>query len=179
MKVLKIIGIVFAVLIIIAGVAGYFLQQSMTKFQSKARQQMSKIMLSSMYTANMATHAEYNFYSTDLATIGFFPEGELDAKVGFTNPSESLEPQFGQEFNPALKDTDALVQSGKAPFTYSDRVANISFQEVAQKHCPECTASKEAFKAIAFSNIDDDPTLDVWTIDQDKNMVNVVNDLEN
>lgn len=36
---------------------------------------------------------------------------------------------------------------------------------------------ENGFKAIAVGNIDADPDLDVWVIDQDKNLTNVINDL--
>jgi len=50
---------------------------------------------------------------------------------------------------------------------------------------PGCTAStldsvsSSGFKAVAIGNIDGDPTCDVWTIDENKNLVNVTNDVSN
>ena len=38
-------------------------------------------------------------------------------------------------------------------------------------------ASKNAFKAQAKGNIDDDDALDIWTIDQDKNLFNIIDDV--
>lgn len=38
--------------------------------------------------------------------------------------------------------------------------------------------SNSAFTAVAVGNIDGDPTLDVWTINDQKELVNVVNDVE-
>lgn len=42
------------------------------------------------------------------------------------------------------------------------------------KNCADCVASKTSFKAVAFGNIGSQGRLDVWTIDQDRNLVNVV-----
>lgn len=48
-----------------------------------------------------------------------------------------------------------------------------------------CTASTldyvspTGFKAVATGNIDGDATCDVWTIDENKTLVNVVNDVSN
>ena len=50
---------------------------------------------------------------------------------------------------------------------------------------PGCTAStldnvsSSGFKAAAIGNIDGDATCDVWTIDDQKNLVNVINDVSN
>ena len=50
---------------------------------------------------------------------------------------------------------------------------------------PGCTASTldnvspGGFKAAATGNIDGDSTCDVWTIDEQKNLVNVTNDVSN
>ncbi len=50
---------------------------------------------------------------------------------------------------------------------------------------PGCTASTldnistGGFKAAAVGNIDGDATCDVWTIDDQKNLVNVTNDVSN
>jgi len=50
---------------------------------------------------------------------------------------------------------------------------------------PGCTASTldavspSGFTAVAIGNIDGDPTCDVWTIDEGKTLVNVINDVSN
>ncbi|MEO0335701.1 MAG: hypothetical protein AAF202_04880 [Pseudomonadota bacterium] len=47
------------------------------------------------------------------------------------------------------------------------------------KFCPDCGVTEEGFKALAYGNIDDDETIDAWTVDQDKNMVQVSDDISN
>lgn len=42
------------------------------------------------------------------------------------------------------------------------------------KNCADCVASGTSFKAVAFGNIGSEGRLDVWTIDQDGKLVNVV-----
>ncbi len=48
---------------------------------------------------------------------------------------------------------------------------------------PGCTASTldsvsaTGFTAVATGNIDGDPTCDVWTIDENKTLLNVTNDV--
>ena len=43
----------------------------------------------------------------------------------------------------------------------------------------ETYVTDEEFVAVAVGNIDEDDELDVWTIDQDKNLVNVIDDVTN
>jgi hypothetical protein len=42
------------------------------------------------------------------------------------------------------------------------------------EHCPSCVAGKDAFKAVAVGRIGSDKRLDVWTIDQDRQLTNLV-----
>lgn len=43
----------------------------------------------------------------------------------------------------------------------------------------EAFVNDNDFKMVAVGNIDPDATLDIWSIDQDKNIVNIVNDVTN
>jgi hypothetical protein len=37
----------------------------------------------------------------------------------------------------------------------------------------DCTVTNDSFKVVAIGNFDDDAKLDVWTIDDKKNLVNI------
>lgn len=45
--------------------------------------------------------------------------------------------------------------------------------------CPDCGINKERFKVVAIGNLDEDETEDVWTMDQDKNLVQLSDDIKN
>jgi hypothetical protein len=45
-------------------------------------------------------------------------------------------------------------------------------------YCSDCYIHKHGFKIVAYGNLDSDPTLDIWTIDQNRNVVHVRNDIE-
>lgn len=47
-----------------------------------------------------------------------------------------------------------------------------------KKYCPDCVVSKDGFKVVAIGNIDEDETLDIWTIDQDKNLIHLQDDMK-
>jgi hypothetical protein len=49
---------------------------------------------------------------------------------------------------------------------------------VLKKYCPECGVTKTGFKVIAIGNIDDDDTLEVWTIDQNKTLTQLMDDVK-
>lgn len=46
------------------------------------------------------------------------------------------------------------------------------------EYCSDCTATKDTFRAMAVGNIDNDATMDVWTIDHNKNVVHLIDDLK-
>ncbi|MBL6991130.1 MAG: hypothetical protein ISR65_15195 [Bacteriovoracaceae bacterium] len=87
----------------------------------------------------------------------------------------------------------AQMQNHAEEGTYSSDLINIGFEPTGMKFykfgftdtsalfkrfCSDCFANKERFKAVAIGNIDSDPTIDVWTIDDRKSLIHVVNDLK-
>jgi type IV pilus assembly protein PilE len=65
--------------------------------------------------------------------------------------------------------------------SYTTVTANLSgWQDTVGKYTFAITAADATtFSASATGNIDSDATLDVWTIDQDGNLVNTSNDVNN
>ncbi len=65
--------------------------------------------------------------------------------------------------------------------TYTSVIGSLSgWQNTAGKYTFAITgASATTFSASATGNIDSDATDDVWTIDQDGNLLNTSNDLDN
>jgi Tfp pilus assembly protein PilE len=77
--------------------------------------------------------------------------------------------------------TENLEEAGYVPSSSDLSFYKIGFAshgELFSKHCPDCRATKDGFMAVAIGNIDKDETLDVWTIDQDRNMVHLINDVK-
>ncbi len=58
------------------------------------------------------------------------------------------------------------------------KVEQTSFQVLANQFCGSaaCSADANGFRAIAIGNIDSDAGLDVWTINQSGQLINLVND---
>jgi hypothetical protein len=118
--------------------------------------------------------AEFGFFTTDLNRLGIAPKHVL-YKFGFTVPGDVRE--AGVE--PETRDLDRLKASlPKLEMNFSPvtKLASIDFDSLVGK-CPDCTASRDTFKAIAVANLDQDDTLDVWTIDQAGSVTHVTDDL--
>lgn len=138
----------------------------------------AKMALAGLYTAEKAFHAEYEQYTTDIESIGFKPYEPTQYKFGFAAPSTIVKPFLAKQVD-AIKYDPNRMTSDIFKETYGDRVPASSFTDLVQKHCPDCTASENGFKIVAIGNLDEDETLDVWTIDHDKNLVNISDDVAN
>ena len=81
----------------------------------------------------------------------------------------------------AKTNLSAIYTSQKIYFTLHQSYAedikklDLSFAQGLYKFTME--ASTSTFKAQAEGNIDDDAALDTWTIDQDKNLFNTIDDV--
>lgn len=117
-----------------------------------------KVSLAAIYAAQMAYQSEYEGYSSDLNAIGFrIDDGPQDFKVGFPESN-----------------SDMIL--GKS--TYTDLAKNINFQDLL-RHCLHgCTSSKDQFEVIVASNLDADDDLEVWVINERKEMIQVIDDLK-
>jgi hypothetical protein len=122
-------------------------------------------------------YAKNGFYTTDLKSLGISAKKVL-YKFGFVAPSEVIAER--PELNPEIKDLDALKAAlPDMPMDFSPltRLNAIKFDRLTS-YCMDCTATLTRFKAIAAANLDDDPVLDVWTIDEQGAISHVINDLK-
>lgn len=145
---------------------------------AKKRDQM-KSALASVYTAELAYRAEYDRFSTDLGALGYRPdEGELGFKVGF---AEAFDPgPLNEGEVPTRKTTDAYLgekdETGQPYFKYDPYASSADLTQYANRCRTGCTARVDSFEVMAATNLDDDPTQDVWIIDSQKNLIHLVDD---
>ncbi len=134
-----------------------------------------------------AFRAKNGFFTTDLAALNLDAPKDLKVlyKFGFVTASstevEKATALNGQavDLDPSRKDLDALkVADPKIAIEYSPttRLDQVDFAKMGS-YCVDCTATRTNFKAIAAANLDQDPALDVWTIDEQGNITHVVDDL--
>lgn len=143
-----------------------------------------KLYLSSIYAAEKSFHAESGRYSTDFDVIGWMPQdSRLLGKAGFLNPYQAPADDFLDQ--PDKYSTDLVVEASQK---YEDPEASLFYEESAQSvnlqalssFCQYgCTADSNHFEAIAAANLDEDEELDVWRINDQKELTHVFDDLQN
>lgn len=152
----------------------------LTELEITERRQIIRAMLLGLYTAQAAYFAEYNRYSSDLGHIGYLPsEGTIKARFGFLEP---YTPNGGLNSNedPSRSNSDAFIglkdDGGDTIYQYDEysRPASLGKYE---RYCDNrCTVTADQFELISAVNLDADETLDVWIIDNRKNIRHVVDD---
>jgi hypothetical protein len=156
---------------VLAGGIYWLVTSELEGFQQKSYQSEAKITLSSLYTAQMLTKSEHDFYSSDLQHGDMAPQS-MRYSYGYVQASAASE------------QTQALGIDPQRHFQISEKSAGHEGAEAdallerMREICPDCVVSDSGFKAFAFANLDGDPEWDVWTIDQDKNMQHLRNDLD-
>jgi hypothetical protein len=165
--------------------------------QMRAIQSAVKADLLLVAEAEKRFHEKNGFYTTDLKALNLWPKRVLYA-FGFVKPSgpqtittptgdQSLDPELRTIGRLAARRSDDAVAKAKADPSYKPdapillspltKIAAIDFVRLIS-FCPDCTAGKDSFKLIAAADLDSDPVLDVWTIDQDGNIRHMIDDLQ-
>ena len=146
-----------------------------SKFHAKARQSEAKLALAALFTAEETFNQEWNQFSVTLAHIGFAVQGaRLRYKTGFPgvacagySTSDGAPPQVADISN---------SWSDGASANTSSAIWSVTITEPAASGA---TCAAAAFVAASYGNpattvTDPGPLIgDLWTIDQDKNMLNV------
>lgn len=170
--------------------------------QLRATQMVARADLELVAEAEKRFHEAHGFYTTDLKALNLWPKRVLYA-FGFVKPSAHSAAQLATTglpdgvtaLNPELRTiarlaeqraTDAVAKA-KADPTYKPdapiilspitKISSIDFDRLVS-FCPDCTATKDTFKVIAAADLDADPVLDVWTIDQTGTIRHLIDDLK-
>lgn len=152
----------------------------LTQEEIAQRRSATKSALSSAYTSIIAFHAEYDRYTTDLAAAGYMPqEGVMPAKFGFL---QAYEPRGGraENENPSRYSSEIFLnlqdEEGQPLYRYDKHSTGVDLGKYARFCRDGCSASDTRFEIIAAFNLDEDETLDVWIIDQNKDIRHAVDD---
>lgn len=142
-----------------------------------------KLVLSGIYSAEKAFFSEAGRFSTDFDVLGWMPLArELKVKAGFLYPYSPPPDEFrdrGDRF-----DTDQLVEASQV---YDDPQSRMVYAETARKvslrtlgsYCEmNCTADAKGFEVIAAANLDEDDDLEIWRINDRKELVQVFDDVK-
>ena len=151
-------------------------------YLKKSAQSEAKTNLSGLFTAEKAFFGEYMTYTTDLVSLNWFPDGEPLYVYGYCNayPGSGGIPGIS-EFDGTRSDTSkdsVAIGDGRWNRPVGARYSRSQTELVG----PPCEvlsamglssafkATGQVFTAFAIGNIDDDPDLDVWSIDQYKSL---------
>jgi hypothetical protein len=128
-----------------------------------------KVSLAAIYGAQKATFHELGRYTTDLKALGYLPVMEAGKKLwsvtGFLRPS-STQPSSSAE-DPRTMNTKAIVPKE----ALSESAARLNLDEISERYCRNgCTASESGFELLSIANLDDDPDLEIWSINERKEL---------
>lgn len=152
--VLKLAGIL-AVVLTLAELINSFKH----RYNPRAKQSEAKIQLLSVYSVEAVSKDTYGTYSTCLKDLGYETPPRGYYIVGFSKNSDTS--FLGKKCTSA---------SYVIPETLLKASKDISFSDL-----PNSTTTKTTFKAFAIGRIMNSPDypLDIWSIDENKNLVHV------
>tara|TARA_B110001454_G_scaffold219202_1_gene252068 strand:- start:168914 stop:169462 length:549 start_codon:yes stop_codon:yes gene_type:complete len=180
-KTFKIMTILAALVIIIFGAMVYVGVQAgkhRNAYQAKALQAEAKMILLQIFISQKSFWAEHGVYTSSVLGGGKSTPIQLSRyKFGFTQvlqPDEKIRNSILNsfpEFDPTKIDSNSL---GLRPA--KEDIPDIDFQKIATGY--GCVATAKSFKACVVGYPGDDGRVDIWTIDENKTIVNVKSAIE-
>lgn len=162
------------VVVAIIGILAAIAVPNYQKFTAKSKQTEGKSNLSAIYSAERAFFAEWQMYQGGFASIGYQPSGSLRYNHGFSanialplnHPQAPLTPTDTNTMNAVVCGQGAFGAAGSQ--TANCRLLLLPVNPGAIAAAP---AAAITFTAQARGDIDGDPMVDVWSIDQRKQLV--------
>lgn len=162
MPVILIVVIVGLGLCFVIGCLAAIAIPNFIKFQSKAKQSEARANLKAAFTGEKVYFADNNKYSESPMEIGFSPERGNRYLYAFSTEGDLAPPgKIEKQHTGVLADTSRLP------------VNNDSLEKgVPQEVWDECGITENDITIVAAGNIDNDDTVDVWTISSKDRTVN-------
>ena len=155
--------------------------------QARGAQTTARADLDLIFRRETDFKTKNGFYTTDLAALSLYMPKQLMVlyKFGFvaqTNDAgKKATALSGEEItlDPSRSNLDLLKKALPKLEVFLSGMTKLDDFDFSNmgSYCADCTATADRFKAVAAANLDNDPTLDVWTIDQNGVVVHVVDDL--
>lgn len=168
------------VVVAIIGILAAIAVPNFQRFTAKAKQSEAKSNLSAVYSAERAFFSEWQMFQGGFGDIGYLPSGMLRYTHGFsanvprpTNPPYPLANATPPDFNTTVVCGAGVINAAGC--------GNI-VTPVAPGALGAATINNAAppiFTARAQGDIDGDATVDAWTINQNKAMTLVTDDVTN
>jgi type IV pilus assembly protein PilA len=145
------------IVVAIIGILAAIAIPNFLKFQAKSKQSEAKTNLKAIYTAQTGYYGENNTYNT-FDKVNWAPVGT--ARYTYSLGAASSIP------TPPTAGTQVLIAGVPA-------LADTSFTGVT----PARMVTDNSFIAGAVGNVDNDPAVDEWTINDNNSLVNTANDV--
>ena len=153
------------IVVAIIGILAAIAIPNFLKFQAKSRQAEAKTNLGGMFTAEESYRAEFSGYSTDMVAIGWSPSGSPRYLYGFTTA-------FPAGGNRDTLDSGVCAAGGACSDAYMLDGATPA-APLDNADLPATTADNTYYTAGAVGNVDNDATLDQWTMTATRVLTNV------
>lgn len=174
---------IVSTLVVISGVLlclGAIATPKFIGFSCKAKQSEPKTNLSGLRTAQKAFFGEHGYYTTDLLSLNWKPDGTPIYVYGFAVPSTMSADPHVPGLDPTRRTTlDPRVSESGYSIAQMATVGGRTFtDEDFQQLAPTATATSSAYLAVAIGDVDTDSgeQLDVWTMGSVDGLVSVTND---
>jgi type IV pilus assembly protein PilA len=158
------------IVVAIIGILSAIAIPNYQKFQAKAKTSEAKSQLSALYTTEKSFFAEYSGYSTRLNAIGYAPDGTTRYTVGFFTDAGSFgtnAPAGTANCNVTCTAASTVNAACGAFLTHI-----CSAEAVAITNVVASTAALATFLAHAQANLAGSPANDVWSINQQRTLLN-------
>ena len=169
------------VVVAIIGILAMVAVPNFQKFTARAKQSEAKSNLSAIYSAERAFQAEWQVYNGGFSNIGYGPAGNLRYHHGFTG--SNVNPgNFPSNPGAAPTDLSTLVNTvcQDSPLTAAS-VLPCGYLRTPGLNVPalpaNATSQDAAFIAGAAGDIDGDAAFDQWTLNHQKILTQVSDDI--
>ncbi len=131
--------------------------------------------LSTVYTAQLAFHAEYDQFVTDIDAMEINRNPKLPFKAGFLEPSESLsEIPAEAKVDSQRLSTDFVIgekaSENEEGYHYGPFVRDIDLSAYRQYCQQGCTANKDHFEILLATPLGNPDQVDVWLLNDRKEL---------
>jgi len=166
-------------LLLVAGVAFWLAPPALDRHHCRANQGEAKANLKQLWQAEEAFRGKWGYYTTDLVSLEWSPEGAPRYLYGFAYPGPAdLKPseKRPEDYDDSRHDTLADEVIGERFQT--NHMVDRNGDRLLPKDIPEQAELERArFHAAAVGDPEGPATtLDLWTIDEQGTLTNLVDD---
>ncbi len=165
------------VVVAIIGILAAIAVPNYQRFTAKSKQAEAKSNLSALYSAERAFQTEWQSFFADFRNIGYVPTGNLRYRHGFAAAGVASPPGY----------VGAGVAAGGAATDFNTSIAAVCggarCTEIAPVHgagfaaIPGAAPTQTTFNAGATGDLDGDAQNDSWTMNENKVLAVVTDDV--